>query len=371
MDALVRDRVLRLAGVAGGERKFDPGQPRDDDGQWTDGIPGTGALKDALKLADRIDLDPGEDLVGSDKVAGDTGTVRMAATMKLGRPLLRIGIGGGVFGGRDDDAGPWLGGPDRTDDLNAQRKRLRDEEARLGDELDDLEESGADPQREARIRGRLAELDDMDTMDVSPGGYTARLDSAQASALRASLDAASREADRRAEELWAPYEAIERREAEIEAEIERLDALIEPIEERREPLRLKYVASLEGGPPISPEDDAELDRLTAESQVFYDQIGRLRSEAAGLHRQNQDLPEVDARLAEGVVSGGEWGDVRYEFHGTDDTNQRWRLELAVHPRGADAWESMYDSVPEHQRALLSQAETRKLLAKLGKMTIVT
>jgi hypothetical protein len=61
---------------------------------------------------------PGEKLVGSDKTSGEYGTARLAVTEVDGLKSLRLGFGGPGFGSRDDGAGPWRGGPDRTAAIN-------------------------------------------------------------------------------------------------------------------------------------------------------------------------------------------------------------------------------------------------------------
>ena len=90
--------VARLYGVTaatGGVVAFDPDQPRDDHGRWTD-IPGAGLLDaalDKLKLADRIQLGRGEQLAGSGRVRTDDNSVLLAAIHTPDGPRLRIGTG--------------------------------------------------------------------------------------------------------------------------------------------------------------------------------------------------------------------------------------------------------------------------------------
>jgi hypothetical protein len=90
--ALRDDDELRLRGiVTGEERKFNPGEPRDPQGQWSKV---GGAIKDALKLAGRIKLGDGETLHSSGKVVpkyGDSSMVWAAIDTPRGREL-RLGI---------------------------------------------------------------------------------------------------------------------------------------------------------------------------------------------------------------------------------------------------------------------------------------
>ena len=71
--------------------KFNPMQKRDPNGTWGDGI--SGAISDALKLADSIPLDDGETFEGSSRVKLPNADVRMALTRAAdGSPSLRFGV---------------------------------------------------------------------------------------------------------------------------------------------------------------------------------------------------------------------------------------------------------------------------------------
>lgn len=75
--------------------RFDPHQPRDHDGKWTDGPlgPASVAVKDALRLADRIQLGPGERFGGSAKArdaSGDFAAV-FARVDGIDGPKIRFG----------------------------------------------------------------------------------------------------------------------------------------------------------------------------------------------------------------------------------------------------------------------------------------
>jgi hypothetical protein len=138
--------------------RFDPTEPRDPhSGKWTDGPGGAaaGALKDALKLAGKIDLDHDEQLIGSSKVDGDTGGIRMALTEQDGKRMLRLGLGVEGYGQRNRDEGiaAWDGNPTRASLSAADRERLNTEENALDDEYD-----SASPSRQEAITNRLADI---------------------------------------------------------------------------------------------------------------------------------------------------------------------------------------------------------------------
>lgn len=97
MDTLTRHHTLVTAGVE--TRKFNPAQPRDPGGQG-----GGQWIRDVLKLLGRMDLDPGEQLVGSDVIESDDGDLLAAWTDGPAGPRLRLGIGIG-----DEDRNRWRG----------------------------------------------------------------------------------------------------------------------------------------------------------------------------------------------------------------------------------------------------------------------
>lgn len=103
-------------------RAFDPHQPRDPDGEWSDGIPGPAG--DPLKLAGRIALGPDERFGGSAKVrdgAGDA-TAVMARVDSPAGPRLRLGVV------HPEDEGSWrAANKGRTVELDAAgAARLRE-----------------------------------------------------------------------------------------------------------------------------------------------------------------------------------------------------------------------------------------------------
>jgi len=98
--------------------KWSPGQKRDPDGQWSDGIPGPAA--DPLKLAGRIKLGPGETFGGSARISdahGDTTAVLASVSGPAGTRL-RLGVV------HPEDARRWQAGDKgRTVELDAAGAR--------------------------------------------------------------------------------------------------------------------------------------------------------------------------------------------------------------------------------------------------------
>jgi hypothetical protein len=216
IDDVLNEVDAKRSSTGGELRKYNPSQPRDpggeDGGQWVSRPAGaaSAALKDVLKLAGKIDLEPDEKLVGSDKADGRAGAIRIAMTERGDEKSVRLGLGGDRFAGRYDESGPWRAGPDKTTALNAERKKLRDEQDALNAEWDH-----ADPARRAAIEARLNEIDEMKTDDVYPAGYTAKLGLPALERLRSTLSDAiaagaklqaelddDREPDRPTEGYW-------------------------------------------------------------------------------------------------------------------------------------------------------------------------
>lgn len=299
------------------QAKFNPSEPRNPHtGEWVGTGGAAGALKDTLKLAGKIDLAPDEHLVGSGKVDGDFGTVRLALTDLHGKKSLRIGIGDSAFGSRDDEAGPWRAGPDSTAAINVERKKLRDEEKSLQGEWDRT----TDPTRKAAIEKRLDELDDMATAEVYPSGYTAKLDDAGARELHTTVADALGEAQK----LQAKSDALF-------AEIDRLEA-------QRNKLRGM-------GRKWTAEEDATWDRLT-------EQIDALQAKSNG--------SEFDYKIfGEGTVPG-QWADVHYRVD-LDDYSIGPQVRLGAAPPGI----SLEDLIDTESLAGFDAAEARKFLRLLG------
>jgi phage portal protein BeeE len=324
VDAAARAIVARLAPLAieGStvERKFNPDQPRSPhSGEWVGTGGAVGAVKDALKLSGKIDLDPNEKLVGSSKIDGDFGNVRLALTEKDGNRLFRLGLGGPAFGTRHDDAGPWRGGPDSTEKINAEREKLRREEESLQGELD-----SADPARRKAIEKRLDEIDDMSTMDADPAGYTARLDQSSTERLRTALSDGLDGAEGIAKKLDAYWNEHDRLEAE------------------RDKLR-----------------GMSREWTDAESKRWDDlttQLDALGPEPA----PNTGGEKGYWSFAEGSVPG-DWADIHYSVIYDDG---RPEIVLGAVPHGSDL--ELSDLSGNEQAASLTPAELRKFLGLLGR-----
>lgn len=313
------------------ERKFDPLQPRNPhSGEWLDTTPGDGGaskLRDALKLAGKIDLERGEKLAGSQKLDGDFGTIRVAATDRDGSRFLRIGIGGPGFGSRDDEAGPWRGGPDRTAQLNAGRKRLRDEQKALEAEWDRLDNGvNNDPARKAAIEARLDELDELDTGEVYPSGYTANLEQEPARRLHAELSEALSKGRARHRERSAIYDRID----ELEAQ--------------RDKMRVP------GGPKWTDAQEARWDDLTAQVEALQQQADALDYEV----------------FAEGSIAG-QWADVHYRVD-LDDGSIGVQVYLGAVPHDDPDINSLEDLSNVENAASFDVDAAERLLKLLERYT---
>ncbi|WP_433078883.1 phage portal protein family protein [Dactylosporangium sp. CA-052675] len=84
--------------------RYDPGQLRDPNGEWGDGIPGPSVAKDALNLAGRIDLDPGEKLESSSRISDTSGDVDVNFAVVRGPDGADVRIG---FIPSDGDSDRW------------------------------------------------------------------------------------------------------------------------------------------------------------------------------------------------------------------------------------------------------------------------
>jgi hypothetical protein len=286
-----------------------------------------GKRKDVLKLAGKIELEPGEKLVGSDKVSGDFGTVRMALVDHGGHKSLRLGIGGPGFGSRDDEAGPWRGGPDRTAEVNAERKKLQDEQKSLEDEWDRLDaDPHADPKRKAAIEARLEELDGTNTADVFPGGYTANLDPRAAEHLQSSITAALDDGEKVQATVDSHFDEIDR----LEAKRDKLRGM-----------RRKW----------TDEEDKLWDSLTAQIEALQANLPKRSGGTWG-----------DYFSTEGSVPG-QWADVHYAVYLDDpDPAIGLQVKLAAVPHGSGR--NLSDLSDDEQAATLDPAETKKFLRLL-------
>lgn len=378
---------------------------------------GTGrALGDPLKLAGRVDLDPGETFLGSGKVTGMGGTARWAVTTRAdGSRSVRLGIGDEAFGTREDDVGPWRACPDDSEQVNAERRKLRDEqaaiearfgeieaanwlaehgngqtpaelkaeqdrvEARLdeinaedakvnaarrrhyaGEQVDEAElnppryckpgeydtllkrykdlrqmpdpakwsASPPQPEREPgeykAMERRYGELDDMNTNEIYPSGYTARLDPDAVQTLRREIDRAVEQAEAAHAAGTAYYD-----------EHERLEAVLD---------------SMRGmDRPTTPEEDALWDKT---------------QEALEAHRATE--PDMDYQVFGAAMVPGEWGDVHYEVD-LDDYGIGPQVAIGVVQHGSG--KTLDDlRAQEEASARLDTPVWKKISKALGRAT---
>jgi len=287
------------------QAKYNPGQLRDpggeDGGRWVKNP--ASAAKDALKLAGKIDLADDEQLLGSAKIDGEAGGIRMALIDRGGRKMLRLGLGPEDYGkaNRDEGTPAWDGNPTRTP-LTSGTKRLLDEEfGDLNDEYD-----SASPERQQEIDDRQAKIRELLAADEHFNGIAA-------------LDEYNM--DRLASKIRpALTEAVEQATAENVADDE--------IEE------LKAEAAVTGVQP-DPDRLAALRRITDRSHlIVFDQ---------------------------GIIpgSGNDWGDVHWSVE-LDDPTVGPEVRLGVQPKGAgDDW-----GVGVDWQGTFTPAETRKFLRLL-------
>jgi HK97 family phage prohead protease len=261
-------------------RRYNTGQPRDPGGegggQWVSAGGGAaGGLKDTLKLAGKIQLQPDEKLLSSAKFDAPAGGVRMALTERAGQRRLRFGAGTEGYGQRNRDEGlaAWDGNPSKPPLSRAERERLDAE----GDALDEEYES-ASPARQDEIDNRLADIREQLTTDDIGFNGTAELDEY---AMRRLVDRIRP----------AMAEAVEQEKAENKAwdEIDKLEA--------------------EGNP--------DPDRMAALRRIV-DRDG-------------------DITFVEGIVPGSAWGDVHFLVELYDVTSGP-SLLVGVQPKGTpDDW----------------------------------
>ena len=286
------------------ERKFDPAQPRIrggvDGGQWVS----TGALRDSLKLDGRINLRPGERLVGSAKIDGDIAGIRVAVTVGPdGQRRMRFGVGGEGYGrqNREEGIAAWDGNPTSQPLPEAERQRLEAEGARLEDEYD-----SASPARQAEISAREDEIREQLNLGSEDFNGTASLDEF---------------AWRRLADRIRP-------------------ALAEAIEqEKRQNAAWDEIEALEAKGDFDPARMAELRRLARADETDY------------------------IVFDSGIVPGSEWGDVHWSVE-LDDASQGPYVSLGVVPKGApDDWGDGRDWTGQ-----FDAAETRKLLRLLDRIS---
>ena len=262
-------------------RHFNPNEPRipggPHGGEWGSGGGVSHVLKDALNLDGRIDLAHDEKLVGSAKIDGDVGGIRMALTEQGGHRTLRLGLGGEDYGKRNRDEGipAWDGNPSKSPLSDADRKRLDAESEAL-----DAEYESASPARQEQIDAQQADIREQLAADDRGFNGTAQLDDygmrRLADLIRPAL-ADAVEQDKRQNDAWDEIEALEAK----------------------------------GNP-----DPARMERL-------------------------REIARADATdyltFAQGIVPGSAWGDVHFSVE-LDDPSIGPYVKLGVQPKGApDDW----------------------------------
>lgn len=336
----VKAFLAGLAELAGEQAKAATGRRRsikrtyvrDSEGQFAE-TPGgdTSVVTDKLKGAGRIELEPGERLLGSDRTRGENGRAWLAVVEKDGERSLRIGLGNADFGTRHDSNGPWRAAEDRSYEINEERQELIERREELEKEIEELEaDPGTDPAGLAERRAQLEELENADVDEVFPNGHTAILDEQGAKQLRQTLAKALDDG----EKILAAFEPNQ-------DEIDRLEA-------RRDNLRRM-------GRRWTDEEDAEWDRLTAE-------VERLEAEqdaAPGPERPERGFWV----LAEGSIPG-RWANVHYEVF-LDDPTVGVEAKLGAIPHHYDQDFAEFQDEGAHAAFAMSEAdELVQLLAKL-------
>jgi hypothetical protein len=302
MDPQARHRLLAVLGLVDGPpRSVTRHATHNQKDHAGDRTPNVGSALDKLKLAGRIDLDDGEELLSSGKLDADNGAVRVAHTRRGGQPSLRFAAE--AYGG--EGMPKWSGNRPRTAELQAERERL-------DAERDQLDED--DP--------RYDELtEQLDTLGEGDDWSTARLDAARAEEFRTRLRAA----------LAGAAEAEK-------AENKRYDE-IDRLERERDKLR---------GDPTR--------KWTAEEEAWWDslteQIETLESGTA------VGFAEFDE---EGVVAG-EWSDIHYHvyFEDFEEVDSGTTALIGVKPHGVEPdWELARD-----WKGVFKAADMRKILKLL-------
>ncbi len=370
-------------------------------------------VKDTLKLTGKIALEPGETLVGSGKMDGEFGTIRIASTDHDGSRALCLGIGGPGFGGREDEAGPWRPGPDHSEAINAERKARRDEYDQVEDRLAEIDAaervdaaSGDNPTatladlvaERDRVRSRLDEIGEhdmavnrararkaagepVDPAELDPPRYC---EPGEFDRLRARLHQLSDLPDPR---VWDG----EPRPAEP-GEVQALERRCDELEEMDtvEVFPGGYTAKLEA-PAAGQLRDALTEGLTAAEETYaannavYDEVDRweaVRDSLRGMPRKwtaeedarwdeaTAKVEALEARtvefdytvFAEGVVPG-QWADVHYRVD-LDDYDIGVQVALGAVPHGSER--DLSDLCGDAQAAILTPAETKALLRQVDR-----
>lgn len=178
-------------------KSFDPDELRAHDGKWTGG--GIGEIEklakgsDKLKLAGKVPIGAGDQLVHSDKVSGENGMVRLASVDGAdGKRELRIGVGGPGMGGgySKDELGhpePWNGGREDYEAMAARQSARTTSGQAEHEKLSAKWDSMAPGPERDKIEDKIDDLETHDMGSVYPDRYTAKLTAEQAKELRDGL----------------------------------------------------------------------------------------------------------------------------------------------------------------------------------------
>lgn len=370
-------------------------------------------LRDALKLDGKIPLEDGETLLGSSKVEGEYGgTVRVAVTAKDGKRRIRLGIGGPGFGSREDEAGPWRASPDRTEQINAKRAKLREEENQIEARCAEIEAaeiqaklSGDGPLRSlediraerAQVEKRLHEIDVQDAKVNAARGRKAAGEDVDPAELDPPPYCEPGEYDRLVKRVFELRDLDragtwdENRRPGEPGEYDRLSKRYAELEDTdtNEVYPSGYTAQLDADSAAQLRDAirpalAEADAAYAKIMESWDKIDRLEAqqdkmrgmdrvmtdaEAARWDRLTAEIEALKAQAqAEGEDTGyqvfaegsipGEWADVHYRVELDEEVD----VILGAVPHGSDR--DLSDLSGDEQAASLKSADAKKVLNQI-------
>lgn len=362
---------------AASAKRFDPGQPRNEDGEWSK-VPG-GALHtagDKLNLAGRIPLEPGEHLAASGVVTTEDSVMPMAWVDTPAGTTLRIGTGI-----RHEDKGRWRG-------ANRGSTVVLDEEgaSRLASATKEMLEAGAaGVDREEELSARQDELEhrqrdlirrqypsltrqqakELDRLDEKIEGLASHIDrieaqnrdsfedlSPQTQDTWRRLDNDMRQLAVERDAITADYWANGGKDPALLDQKKTLDFRIEDLLEEqsnlhneREPDRGRV-----GYASFYRQRRDKLHHLRRDLGIANDRRAELTAEtvplsatdAADLATTTAELRQTtdelwafidEGDLASGAVTG-EWGDLAYQAVMTD-TGVRYRIAVRPHDAPAD------------------------------------
>ncbi len=305
--------------------KYNPLQPRDADGQWSDGVPGFASALDKLKLSRRAPA--GFVVQSSKKLKTDNADVGIAEVDGPDGPQVRVGV-------INSESGKW----DAGFTGEARKAQLREEigrrEALMESDSDDVDDDIEDQISE--LESELEDLEGERTAIVSPevmADFRRQLGEGLtvAKANKAEQDAAVKEFDALDEKRDAII--AEHSDSDLERRISRVSSELRS--------KLKIIKGLESGPNPRhwtpefiaeliemhkadvPGLEAELAPLLARRAELMPPDARARLE--DLDRQYAALNEadIDGMLTSAEVSAPNGTSIRAEIWGSDDEDGGW------------------------------------------------